>query len=315
MSATRVLDIVDSHVHWRDPGNNPYQLIMGEVPEPGQEREGIQAKTYLPEQYFDNASTVNIDGVVHIEAEWDLSDPVGESRWLSNIQAAGMLDDRALAIVGFADLLDPKVHTVLETHAGFPLVKGIRQILNYLPGRPEYCWAKHDYLASDVWRANYAQLARYELDFDLMCFAHQMPAMAQLAHRHPDIRIHLEHAGLPWDHSQEGRHLWRQGMQALAEHDNIDVKISGLGNTITDWTIGKIRPYVLDTIDIFGVERASFASNFPTDAQFSDMGSIWHAFDVIVADFSDHERQALFRDNALRHYGFDRFSKATGEIG
>ena len=69
-------------------------------------------------------------------------------------------------------------------------------------------------------------------------------------------------------------------MRALA----VVCKISGLGNTIANWTEALIRRYVLDAIEIFGIDRCMFASNFPTDNQFSGMGEIWEAF------FLDHER-------------------------
>ncbi len=69
-----------------------------------------------------------------------------------------------------------------------------------------------------------------------------------------------------------------------------------------DWTAEMLRPFVLDTIDIFGVERCMFASNFPMDKLHADYASIWQAFDQITADFSAPERQALFHDNAARLY-------------
>jgi predicted TIM-barrel fold metal-dependent hydrolase len=59
---------------------------------------------------------------------------------------------------------------------------------------------------------------------------------------------------------------------------------------------------VLDTIDIFGVERCLFASNFPVDRLASGYDAIWRAFDRITADFSGDERRALFHDNAARFY-------------
>ena len=152
--------------------------------------------------------------------------------------------------------------------------------------------------------SNYGLLARYQLDFDAMCFAHQMESLAGLAAEHPDVPVHLEHAGLPWDHNEEGRAAWRKGISALAALPHVDVKISGLGNTIPHWTTETIRRYVLETIDAFGPTRVSFASNFPTDRAFSDMNAIWTAFDRITEQFSEAERRDMFAGNAHRAYRF-----------
>ena len=91
-------------------------------------------------------------------------------------------------------------------------------------------------------------------------------------------------------------------MRTLAERPNIAAKISGFGMFDHDWTEGSIRPLVLDTIAIFGIERCLFASNFPVDKLHGGYDAIWCAFDQITADFSEDERRQLFHDNAARFY-------------
>jgi predicted TIM-barrel fold metal-dependent hydrolase len=68
------------------------------------------------------------------------------------------------------------------------------------------------------------------------------------------------------------------------------------------WTMESIRPFVLETIEIFDVERCLFASNSPVDKLFGDYRSLWSAYDEITRKFSVGERSALFHDNALRVY-------------
>ncbi|MEP1930538.1 MAG: amidohydrolase family protein [Roseibium sp.] len=293
--------IIDSHVHWRDPVNNRYEALSDSASEDG-ERGGSEAEVYLAADYMADASGFDIAGIVHIEAEWDKSNPVDETDWLHDLIANDKTGGLPIAVVGFADLTASDVDEILEAHAARPLTRGIRQMLNHVPGRPELCWSPVDHLENPIWRKNYGLLAKHGLGFDLMCFGHQMEPMAKLAAQHRDIPLHLEHAGLPWDHTAEGRQVWRDGMCTLAKLEHADVKISGLGNTVPDWTTASIRDYVLETIDIFGVERISFASNFPTDKQFSDMATIWNAFDEITKDFSGEERTAMFHDNAVRMY-------------
>jgi predicted TIM-barrel fold metal-dependent hydrolase len=297
--------VIDSHVHWRDPAINPYEALSDAVSRDGK-RSGVAAKRYLPADYLADAAGQQIIGVVHVEAEWRRSDPVGETLWLQDLVRSGGTGGLPVVIVGYCDLSRVDAERVLEAHAAQPSCRGIRQILSRVEGRPDLCWAGRDYLEDDRWRRNFGYLARYGLAFDLMCFAHQLAPFARLAARHPDIPVHLEHAALPWDHSDEGRAAWREGMTSLAALPQADVKISGLGNTMPDWRETSIRDYVLETIDIFGTHRVSFASNFPTDRQFSDMSAIWRAFDAITSGFSATERAAMFAANAARAYGLDR---------
>ena len=102
--------------------------------------------------------------------------------------------------------------------------------------------------------------------------------------------------------SVEGWRAWREGLRALAACENVSVKISGLAMFDHRWTVESLRPYVLETIDAFGVERAMFASNFPVDRQFGSYADLWNAYASIVGGASDAERAALFVRNAERLY-------------
>ncbi len=298
------LTIVDAHVHWRDPATNPYELLSDSVSEDGG-RNGSPADIYLPIDFKEDAAGLKLVGAVHIEAEWDHGDPVGETRWLHEVARSETIEHvPPFVVVGHADLSRSDAPDILAGHAAYPLTRGIRHMLNFLEGRPDLCWADREYLDDPLWRENYGRLADHGLHFDLMCFAHQLPAFAALAERHPNIPVHLEHAALPWDHTLDGRRRWREGMGALAALPHADVKISGLGNTVPGWSVDAICDYVLETVDLFGTDRVSFASNFPTDKPFGSMVAHWRAYDRITRGFSTIEREAMFCNNALRSYRF-----------
>jgi predicted TIM-barrel fold metal-dependent hydrolase len=88
----------------------------------------------------------------------------------------------------------------------------------------------------------------------------------------------------------------------LAAASNVAVKISGLGMFDHHWTVESLRPYVLEAIDAFGVERSMFASNFTVDRLYGTYTDLWQAFAAVVAGASDTEKAALFRENAERIY-------------
>jgi predicted TIM-barrel fold metal-dependent hydrolase len=129
-----------------------------------------------------------------------------------------------------------------------------------------------------------------------------MADAAALARAYPDVLIILDHAGMPVDRDEEGIRRWQRGMRELAAAPNVVVKISGLGTVDWNWTVESIRPFVLETIDAFGVFRCMFASNFPVDKLYSDFDTLYSAFREIIEHFSVDERQMLFHDNAARYY-------------
>ena len=99
-----------------------------------------------------------------------------------------------------------------------------------------------------------------------------------------------------------GWRQWRHGLRELASCGNVAVKISGLAMFDHAWTIESFRPYVLEVIDAFGVNRCLFASNFPIDGLHAGYAALWSAYARIVAGASNAEQDQLLRSNAIRLY-------------
>jgi len=292
--------IVDVHHHLWDLEAHHYPWLANPAPHPAGSLEPIR-RSYRLEDFLHDARNQELVKSVHLQAA--MADPVAETTWLQ-----GLADDPASrgfphAIIAYADLADPSVETTLERHCAHRNVRGIRFMVNFIEGEPLYCMTdRGDWLRHPQWRKGYALLEKFGLSFDLQVYGHQMAEAAELAAAHPGIPVMLNHAGLPHKRDPDTIERWRAGMRTLAAVPHIAAKISGLGMFDHRWTAESIRAFVLDTIEIFGVERCMFASNFPVDKLSSDYDAIWKAFDRITADFSAPERQALFHDNAIRHY-------------
>jgi predicted TIM-barrel fold metal-dependent hydrolase len=294
------MQIVDAHHHLWDLEKHHYPWLANPVEHPAGDLEPIR-HSYRLSDFLHDARNQDLVKSVHLQAAMD--DPVAETAWLQ-----GLADDPAgrgfpHAIVAYADLADPKVEEVLERHCEHRNMRGIRFMVNYIEEEPLYCMTdRGDWLRDPQWRKGYALLERYRLSFDLQVYCHQMADAADLASTWPGIQMMLNHAGLPHRRDADYVAKWRTGMRRLAKMPNVAAKISGLGMFDHHWTVESIRPFVLDTIEIFGIERCMFGSNFPVDRLSSDYDAIWNAFDRITADFSEPERRALFRDNAIRFY-------------
>lgn len=291
-----MLRICDPHIHLWD-------LATGLYPGLEQPSEGFIgnnapiARSYLlPEYLAEGGDEVEIVAAVHVEAF--PTDPLAEVR---HLQGMADVSPIPLGIVGNADLTLPDVGDLLDRMIESSAMRGIRKVVNLHPD-PRYSYVAVDYLADPAFHRGFGELGQRGLSFDLQLYPHQMAAAAGLARAHPGTQVILNHAGMWVDRTLAGWAAWKAGLRELASCPNVAVKISGLGMLDTGWSVGSIRPLVLEVIEAFGVERAMFASNFPVDKLFSTYPVLWQAFDVITADLSAAERAALFEGNARRVY-------------
>lgn len=292
--------IIDSHQHFWDL-DNCYLPWLCDLPMISFRYGDYTAlkRNYLTEDYRADSSDFDVVGTVYVEAEWNPADPIGETRWVSQLA-----DDRSLptVIVAQAWLDREDAADVLAAQAAFPRVRGIRQ-------KPAAAFSPVDARRATIgsmddgrFRDGFAHLARSGLSYDLQTPWWHLDAALELAQDFPDVPIILNHTGLPADRSNEGLKGWRMALDALADAPNVSLKISGLGQPGVPWTVEANGPIVLDAISIFGVERCMFASNFPVDSLCADFRTIYSGFMAITAHRTEKERLALFHDNAARIY-------------
>lgn len=297
------MEIVDAHHHLWDIERNFYPWLKEVHHDRGWGDMSALMLSYRASDLLSDAAGAGLTLLksVHVQANFDPSDPVGETRWLEESATESQSGNLPSAIVAFADLSASNVIAVLEGHTRFSRVRGVRQVLNRHPD-PRLNRAPRDYLADDKWRSGFAELARYGLVFDAQIYHHQATGLAELARRHPGIPVVLDHAGMPAQQDPENLEGWRRAIAELAAVPNITVKISGFGMVDNNWTTDSIRPFVRHCIDCFGPDRSMFGSNFPVDRLMASYGIIWSAYAEIVSDLSESEQHYLFRGTAERVY-------------
>jgi predicted TIM-barrel fold metal-dependent hydrolase len=292
--------VIDPHHHLWDLGRHRYPWLQARPLAPCLEGNILPiARNYLLEDYRSDTHKQNVVKSVHIECGWDPANPVGETEWLQ-----GIADQHGYphGIVARATLNAPNVDQILEGHARYKNIRGIRHAVNWHPDPVKTYVSRPDLIRTEEWRHGFSLLGKFGFSFDLQLYPEQMQDAAALANAYPDILIILNHTGMPVDRDEEGIGRWQRGMRELAAAPNVAVKISGLGTVDWNWTVKSIRPFVLRTIEAFGVFRCMFASNFPVDKLYSDFDTLYAAFREITAHFSAEERQMLFHDNAERYY-------------
>ena len=290
---------VDAQVHLWDLARAGYDWLRPPFrdDEAGGTKESI-ATTSLLDDYLAEAADWNVAGIVHVDAGAGAAQATAETAWLQ-----AMADARGLpgGIVAFAALDDPDLDRLLECHAGHRNVRGIRHIVNW-HADPALTYTARDITGDPAWQAGYARLAAHGLSFDLHCYPSQLPGLAALAGRHPDVPLVVDHLGLAIERDPGGREAWRAGLRAVAALPHAAIKLSGAGFLHRGWTADSVRSTVLETIDLLGTDRVMVGTNFPTDRLFGSMDHTLGAYEAILAGFSDDERRALWGRNANRFY-------------
>jgi predicted TIM-barrel fold metal-dependent hydrolase len=229
-------------------------------------------------------------------------------------------------IVGAADLrLGARVAPVLEAHlarAGERFC-GVRAGTAYseagMFGMPCDPAARGAMLDADF-REGARVLARMGLSLDVWCFHTQLDDLIDLAGAVPELRIVLDHLGTPErlgayaGREAEATAEWSRKIKELARHPNVVIKLGGLGmdlaraippetgTTTSEALAASWRPYVTACIDAFTPQRCMFESNFPPDHAAASYGATWNAFKTIARDYSEDEKDSLFRGAAAAAY-------------
>lgn len=301
-----LLPAVDAHHHLWDLKANRYPwLTPGDAPPPFAGFERL-CRDYLLADFRADGARQAIVKSVHVQAEHDEADPVRETAWLQSLADAPGSDGFPHGIVAFADLSEPGVERILEGHRAFANTRGIRQMLNFDPrasaGANGPLDKKKNLLEDATFLAQFGLLRRHALSFDMQIFPWQAADAAKLVAAHPDTPFILNHTLMPFDRSESGLAIWREGLATLARLPHVAIKLSGLGMSPTGWSGETSRRLLREAIERFGPARCLFASNFPVDRLMVDYDTLWNTAREAIADFSLDEQAAMLRTNAERLY-------------
>jgi L-fuconolactonase len=315
------LPIVDPHHHLWDRGGHRY--LHADFLRDAEDGHRIESTVYVECQ-----SGYRTSGPSELR-------PLGETEFVvSEVTEAASLGKRsnmAAAIVSYADLsLGRAVEPVLEAHRARAKgrLRGIRYATAWDPSQAVHSsyGTREGMLRESKTREGLAMLANYGLCYDAWVYFPQLDELAEAADSAPAITFVIDHLGGPIGigpyagRREELFAQWRAALARLAQRPNVRIKLGGLGMALMGYGFRKFRgppssealatlwrPYIETAIELFGVERAMFESNFPLDLSSCSYRTLWNSFKIVTSDASDSERNALFANTALDTYRLERF--------
>ena len=177
--------------------------------------------------------------------------------WVGAIVAWCRLDDEGAA------------RRRLDVLRARPKLRGIRHLIHQE--------ADPHWIMQPVVQPALALLAELGLVLELPAeYPDHLGDIPELARRHPELRIVIDHLGKPPLGSAQ-MDAWEELLRAAAAQPNVYAKVSGL-NTVApspDWSAADIEPAVRVAVEAFGAHRLACGSDWPVALLNGDYERVW----------------------------------------
>jgi L-fuconolactonase len=277
--------IVDAHQHFWDPARGDYGWLK-----PGNPIHRIFGTNELRPLLIQTG----VDATILVQA----APTAAESDYMLGIARKTTW---VLGVVGWIDLESADAVDEVRRRASDSLFLGVRPMLQDLSDPGWILQRKLDPALNAI--------AAEGLVFDALIRTHQLAAITELATRHPQLSIVLDHAAKPRLGDAEAMVTWARGIEALAVLPNVSCKISGL---LTELQPGGGKDDVAHAVgvlfDYFGADRLLWGSDWPVltlSNGFAGAGDYQGWFELArtaVAAKDSSAVRAVMGENALRLY-------------
>jgi predicted TIM-barrel fold metal-dependent hydrolase len=95
---------------------------------------------------------------------------------------------------------------------------------------------------------------------------------------------------------------WRAALTTMAGFPNLYVKLSGLGMYSGGVTLAQARQVIRDAIQIFGIERTIYGSNFPLEKLHASYADFFGVYRTVLSEYPAADQRKVFHDNAVKFY-------------
>ncbi len=209
---------------------------------------------------------------------------------------------RIAGVVGWFDLSSPQLAGQIEQARLAPGGRYLVGARHQLQVEPDPDW-----LTRSQVRQGLRTLAAYDLAYDVVVSAHQLPLVIDTVRALPEVRFILDHAGKP-PIAQGDLSAWQLHMARLSRSANIAVKLSGLVTEAdwTQWTVEQLRPVAAGVLDNFGAHRTMFGSDWPVCQLAASYAQVAAASQELVAHLGGDEQDAVWGGTARHWYHLDR---------
>ncbi|MEO7992051.1 MAG: amidohydrolase family protein [Chryseolinea sp.] len=245
-------------------------------------------RDFLPEDLQPVLQRNRIDGCVVVQA-----DQSAEENYFQLKNA--MAHEFIRGIVGWVDLRATDIDEQLQYYRQFDKMKGFRHILQGEKQR--------DFMLQTEFRRGISLLRNYNFTFDLLVLPDQLKYTSDFVKLFPDQPFVLNHLAKP-NIKEKEISSWRRDIIALARHENVYCKLSGMV-TEADWHTWQpsdFIPYLDVVVESFGMKRLMFGSDWPVCLLAGSYERMLKVVTNYFSSFSRDEQELFFGGNAIQFY-------------
>ena len=290
VDAQAALPIVDTHEHLWDLTKFKLPWTKGNE---------VLGRSFVTKDYLEATQGLNVVKSVYMEVDVDPAQQAQEAEYV--IDLCRRNDNPMVGAVISGRPASNDFRAYILKYKGSPHIKGVRQVLHGPSDPAGFCLDKQFVKSVQL-------LGELGMSFDLCLRSGELADGEKLVAQCPHTRFVVDHCGnmSVTETDPKPRQLWMDGMKALAQHDNVVCKISGIIVTAKkDWKPADLAPNMRFSMETFGPDRRMFAGDWPVctlRASFRQwvgaLKDIVREMNMLLAD-----QKKLFHDNAVKFYG------------
>jgi predicted TIM-barrel fold metal-dependent hydrolase len=293
---TLELNWVDAHHHLWDLSHIQYPWLMDKGGERFFGQPDPIRRNYLIADFAADVAD-RVSRSVHIQVGAAVQDEARETAFAQSCSnsTGGCFPSAAVVAI---DLGQPDIQHKLELQLGFELTRGVRHII----GKSAEENPTLPLFVPEVWVNNWKLLVEHDLSFDLQLTEDQYEVVLAALSKVPELKVSICHFASPWDQSDAGFKRWKDWMKEFSSLPNTYMKMSGFSMFKWKWDEAEFVKWALDAVEIFGVERCMFGSNFPVDKLYVSYADLFAAWSKVASQFSSAEATYLAGQTAKNFY-------------
>ena len=272
---------IDSHHHFWNYSATEYGWIN--------DRMSVLRRDFGPNDLQQVMIESKIDRVISVQAR----QTVEETEWLIDLAKENSF---IAGVVGWVPLANDRVEKDLETLSQHKQLKSVRHVVQDEPD--------DRFILGEAFNRGIAHLKRFNLVYDILIYARQLPASIEFVDRHPQQSFVLDHIAKPTIHHDLFDDEWASNIRELGRRKNVACKFSGVATEVhdPDWSIDTIRPYWDVTLEAFGPKRLMYGSDWPVCLLKTNYQRWITAVDELASKLSVDEQASFWGQTAARVY-------------
>lgn len=198
-------------------------------------------------------------------------------------------------VVGWVDLQSDNIKEQLQELSQYKKLKGFRHVLQSEPD-PAFMM-RPDFLRG------ISCLRQFNYTYDILIYPKHLVYAKQMVAAFPDQPFVIDHLAKPFikDGIIED---WKRDMVAIAQHENVSCKISGMVTEANwkQWKKDDFRPYLDVAFEVFGSKRILFGSDWPVCLVAASYEKMLDIVQDYISEFTTQEQSDFWSGNAVSFY-------------